>query len=192
MAIKDPYYLSNNNIQVYYKGRLVADPDTIQWAKYRREKLPFKFKQGSGSMNALGKFKFIFDTSSSIYLHDTNNKNGFKMANRAISHGCVRVERPLEFAERLVGSKSVYDQLRMEVGLAPIDTNLNGLYKKKVALKTDTVKLFKLKPAWFTIKKPVPLLINYRTAWWQNGAMQYREDIYDLDESLWIAMKKFL
>lgn len=192
MAMKDPYYLSNNNIQVYHKDRLVADPDTIQWAKYRREKLPFRFKQGSGSMNALGKFKFIFDSGSSIYLHDTNNKNGFRMSNRAISHGCVRVERPLEFAERLVNNRSVYDQLRMEVGLAPVDTNLNGVYKKKLALKNDTLKVYKVKPAWFTLKRPVALLINYKTAWWQNGTMQYRADIYDLDESLWGAMKKFL
>ena len=192
MAMKDPYYLSNNNIQVYYKGKLVGDPDTIQWSRYPREKLPFQFKQGSGVMNALGKFKFIFDNSSSIYLHDTNNKNGFRMANRAISHGCIRLERPLEFAEKLVDNKNMYDQLRMEVGLAPLDTNNNRIYRKKLARKADTLNVFKLKPAWFAAKKPVPLLINYKTAWWQNGGMQYREDIYDLDESLWIAMKKFL
>ncbi|MGF1923819.1 MAG: L,D-transpeptidase family protein, partial [Bacteroidia bacterium] len=97
-AIKDPYYLSNNNIKVYYKGKLVSDPDTIRWGRYSRAKLPFMFKQGAGAGNALGKFKFIFDNSSSIYLHDTNNKYGFKLKNRAISHGCVRIENPLLFA----------------------------------------------------------------------------------------------
>jgi murein L,D-transpeptidase YcbB/YkuD len=87
-ALRDPYYLSNNNIRVYHKGKLVGDPDTIQWNNYSRAKLPFQFKQGSGVGNALGKFKFIFDNGSSIYLHDTNNKAGFTYSNRAWLCAC--------------------------------------------------------------------------------------------------------
>lgn len=191
-VIKDRYYLSNNNIKVYYKGTLVTDPDTIQWSKYPREKLPFQFKQGSGEGNALGKFKFIFDNGSSIYLHDTNNKNGFSRGNRAISHGCVRVEKPLEFAEMLVKDKYEYDQLRMEVNLPPIDTTKMEVYNKILAKKADTLNIFKLKPKWFGTKKPVPLIINYVTAWSQNGAIQFRDDVYGLDETLYAAMKKFM
>lgn len=191
-AIRDPYYLSNNNIKVYYKGQLVTDPDTIQWNKYSREKLPFQFKQGSGEGNALGKFKFIFDNGSSIYLHDTNNKSAFARNNRAISHGCVRVEKPLEFAEMLVKDKYQYDQLRMEVNLPPVDTTKMELYRKKLAKKADTLNIFQLKPKWFGTKKPVPLIINYITAWSQNGTIQFRPDVYGLDETLYAAMKKFM
>lgn len=192
MARKDPYYLSNNNIKVYYKGKQVHDPDTIQWDKYPREKLPFQFKQGSGEDNALGKFKFIFDNNSSIYLHDTNNKTAFSRANRAISHGCVRVERPLEFAEKLVKDKYQYDQLRMEVSLPPIDTTKMEVFRKKLAKKADTVNIFQLKPKWFGVKKAVPLIINYKTAWSDKGNIQFRPDVYGLDETLWDAMKKFM
>lgn len=191
-AVRDPYYLSNNNINVYYKGKLVKDPDTIEWSKYPREKLPFQFKQGSGEGNALGKFKFIFDNGSSIYLHDTNNKSGFARSNRAISHGCVRVEKPLEFAEMLVKDKYQYDQLRMEVNLPPIDTTKMEVYKKKMAKKADTLNIFQLKPKWFGTKKPVPLIINYITAWPQNGIIEFRPDVYGLDETLYAAMKKFM
>lgn len=191
-AVRDPYYLSNNNIKVYYKGRQVMDPDTIQWNKYPREKLPFEFKQGSGEGNALGKFKFIFDNGSSIYLHDTNNKSGFARSNRAISHGCVRVEKPLEFAEMLVKDKYQYDQLRMEVNLPPMDTTKMEVYRKKLAKKADTLNIFQLKPKWFGTKKPVPLMINYITAWSQNGVIQFRPDVYGLDETLYLAMKKFM
>ncbi|SMC97039.1 L,D-transpeptidase family protein [Pedobacter nyackensis] len=191
-AVRDPYYLSNNNIKVYYKGKLVGDPDTIQWSRYPREKLPYQFKQSSGEGNALGKFKFIFDNGSSIYLHDTNNKSGFALSNRAISHGCVRVERPLEFAEMMVKDKYQYDQLRMEVNLAPIDTTKMEVFKQKMAKKTDTLNVFKLKPKWFGAKKPVPLIINYITAWSQNGVIQFRPDVYGLDETLYAAMKKFM
>lgn len=190
-AARDPYYLSNNNMKVYYKGQLVNDPDTIQWNKYSRQKLPFQFKQGSGNGNALGKFKFVFDNGSSIYLHDTNNKSAFNLASRAISHGCVRVERPLEFAEKLVNDKYQYDQLRMEVNLAPLDTTKMDVYRKRLAKKADTTNVFQLKPKWFAVKKNVYIFINYRTAWASNGKIEYRNDVYGLDESLYAAMKKY-
>lgn len=191
MARKDPYYLSNSNINVYYKDKLIGEPDTINWNRYSRDKLPFKFKQGSGGGNALGKFKFIFDNSSSIYLHDTNNKNGFGLTNRAISHGCVRVEKPLEFAEKLVGDSYTYDKLRAEVDLPPIDSTHVKWYKKRMAAKADTTKSFQLKPAWFGPKKQVPIIITYITAWLQNNKVEYRPDVYNMDEKLWTAMKKF-
>ncbi len=191
-AIKDPYYLSNSNIKVYFKGKLVNDPDTIRWNRYPREKLPFEFKQESGEGNALGKFKFIFDNSSSIYLHDTNNKNGFKFANRAISHGCVRIEKPLAFAELMVRDKYQYDQLRMEVNLPPIDTNRNKQYKKMLAKKADTLKRFQLKPSWFSTRKNVSVVIAYYTAWVENGKVEFRPDVYAYDGVLWDAVKKYM
>ena len=191
MARKDRYYLSNSNINVYYKDKLIGEPDTINWSRYSRDKLPFKFKQGSGGGNALGKFKFIFDNSSSIYLHDTNNKNGFNLTNRAISHGCVRVEKPLEFAEKLLNDSYSYDKLRVEVDLLPVDTTHMSWYRKRMAKKADTLKSFQLKPAWFGPKKAVPLLITYFTAWPQNDKIEYRPDVYEMDEKLWLAMKKF-
>ena len=192
MARKDRYYLSNNNIRVYYKDKLVSNPDTIQWHKYKREKLPFKFKQGSGEGNALGKFKFVYDASKTIYLHDTNNKTAFSRSNRAISHGCVRVERPLEFAEKLVKDKYQYDQLRMEVNLPPIDTTRMDAYKRKLAKKADTVNVFKLKPSWFGVKESVPLILDYITAWVEQGKIQYRADVYGHDEAIWAAIKKLM
>lgn len=190
-AARDPYYLSNNNMRVYYKGKLVADPDTIQWSKYSRERLPFQFKQGSGSGNALGKFKFIFENGSSIYLHDTNNKSAFNRSVRAVSHGCVRVEKPLEFAENLLKSKAEYDQLRMEVNLPPLDTTKMKVYQKILQKKADTVNAFQLKPKWFGTRKGISIFLNYRTAWVQNGKMVYRNDVYGLDDALYNAMKKY-
>ncbi|RZL69315.1 MAG: L,D-transpeptidase [Pedobacter sp.] len=192
MARKDPYYLSNSNIRVYYKGKQVSDPDTIQWNKYSRDKLPFSFKQGSGEGNALGKFKFIFENSSSIYLHDTNNKYGFKLANRAISHGCVRIENPLKFAQLMVRSKYIYDDLRMEVNLPPVDSNRNARYRKILAKKADTNQAFQLKPSWFNTRKNIAVVIGYYTAWAENGKVEFRPDVYEYDDILWDAMKKYV
>lgn len=192
MARKDPYYLSNSNIKVYHKGKQISEPDTIQWSRYSRDKLPFTFKQGSGEGNALGKFKFIFDNSSSIYLHDTNNKYGFKLANRAISHGCVRIENPLKFAELMVKDKYQYDQLRMEVNLPPIDTNRNAQFQKILAKKNDSTKVFQLKPSWFATRKNVAVVIGYYTAWAENGKVEFRPDVYEYDGILWDAIKKYM
>lgn len=191
-AKSDPFYLSNSNIKVYYKGKLISEPDTIQWNKYSREKLPFQFKQGSGDNNALGKFKFIFDNSSSIYLHDTNNKSGFKLKNRAISHGCVRIEKPLEFAQLMVKSKSQYDDLRIEVSLPPIDSNKMEKYRIKQAKIIDTLNAFKLKPTWFATRKNVAVVIDYFTAWAENGKVEFRPDVYEYDYILWDALKKYM
>jgi murein L,D-transpeptidase YcbB/YkuD len=193
MARKDRYYLSNNNIKVYHQGKLVEDPDTIEWEKYPREKLPFHFKQGSGEGNALGKFKFVFDNSSSIYLHDTNNKSAFNRANRAISHGCVRVEDPLKFAELMVKNEREYDRLRMEVDLPPIDTTKNAIFKKKLARKVDTLNIFKLKPSWFPPRKNIAVIISYYTAWADNnGKVHFRPDVYDYDPILWASLKRYM
>ena len=189
---RDPYYLSNNNMRVYYKGKLVNDVDTIHWANYSRENLPFQFKQGSGSGNALGKFKFMFENGLSIYLHDTNNKSAFGLASRAISHGCVRVERPLEFAQKMVNNDAEYDQLRMEVNLPPVDTTKMEIYRKKLAKKADTLNVFQLKPKWFGTRKNISVFINYKTAWAENGRIEYRNDVYGLDDDLYSAMKKYL
>lgn len=191
MARKDPYYLSNNNIKVYHKGQLVADPDTINWNNYTRDKLPFKFKQGSGEGNALGKFKFVFNSSSSIYLHDTNNKYAFNLANRAISHGCVRVENPLAFAELLVGNAYQYDNLRMDVDLPPVDTTRNAVFAKKLAKKRDTAVVYKLKPTWFAPRKNIRVWIGYFTAWANAGKMEFRPDVYDYDPILQKALNKY-
>jgi murein L,D-transpeptidase YcbB/YkuD len=191
-VIKDPYYLSNNNIKVYYKDKEMKNPDTIRWNLYKREKLPFKFKQGSGEGNALGKFKFIFENSSSIYLHDTNNKNGFKLANRAISHGCVRIEDPLKFAELIVNDKYQYDKLRMEISLPPIDTTKMEVFTKMMAKKTDTLTSYQLKPTWFATRKNITVLIAYYTAWAENGKVQFRPDAYNYDEILAQEFKKYM
>ncbi|MET4080186.1 murein L,D-transpeptidase YcbB/YkuD [Pedobacter sp. UYP30] len=191
MARKDPYYLSNSNINVYYKGKLLGEPDTINWTRYPSDKLPFKFKQGPGGGNALGKFKFIFDNDFSIYLHDTNNKSGFRLVDRAISHGCVRIENPLDFARLLVNSPYSYDKLRVQVDLPPIDSTHNSWYVKRMAERADTSKVFKMKSSWFGPKKPVPLIITYFTAWYQNNEIQYCPDVYSHDEQIWAAMKKF-
>ena len=52
--------------------------------------------------NALGVIKILFPNDEDVYLHDTPKKGAFKLAVRALSHGCVRVQNALDFGLQLL------------------------------------------------------------------------------------------
>jgi len=52
------------------------------------------YRQRPGPNNALGQVKFPFPNEHDVYLHDTPSDGAFSRAARALSHGCVRLERP--------------------------------------------------------------------------------------------------
>jgi len=69
-----------------------------------------------GPNNALGRVKFVFAGGDGVYLHDTPRKALFNRASRALSHGCVRVDRALELARLLLregGSRLRWDQVQV-------------------------------------------------------------------------------
>jgi L,D-transpeptidase YcbB len=57
--------------------------------------------QQPGPRNALGRMKLDMPNAHAIFLHDTPNRTLFGNANRALSHGCIRVEDALELAVTL-------------------------------------------------------------------------------------------
>jgi murein L,D-transpeptidase YcbB/YkuD len=163
-AKDDPYYLSNNNIDVYQNGRQV-DGDSIDWSAANAA--DYSFKQEPGANNSLGKLKFLFKNKRSIYLHDTPVKSAFDESVRAVSHGCVRVEKPLELARALFGDGPKYHLVQ----------------KDYAADKPD--------PTDITLTPGVPVYITYVTCWSDSsGTIQYRRDVYGLDIVLYAAMKK--
>ena len=58
--------------------------------------------QPPGAANALGRIRFNFPNKFLVYQHDTPDKYLFARDKRAYSHGCMRVENPLEYAEKLL------------------------------------------------------------------------------------------
>src|SRR5690606_26033753 len=62
----------------------------------------YRYVQKPGSTNALGSIKFNYNNRFSVYLHDTNNKELFKNSYRALSSGCIRVEKPFDLAEKIL------------------------------------------------------------------------------------------
>ncbi|WP_345951615.1 L,D-transpeptidase family protein [Mucilaginibacter sp. PAMB04274] len=166
-AAQDPYYLANNNIDAYKGGQVVEDPETIDWASANKDE--YDFKQRPGDDNALGKIKFLFKNNSSVYLHDTPAKLAFDKPMRAVSHGCVRVERPLDLAHALFGDGNKFQTIKTDMGM----DNPN--------------------PEDIQLPNKVGVYLTYMTCWLdETGTLQFRPDVYGLDIVLFAHMNKYL
>ena len=166
-AQADPNYLDNAHINVYRNGKQLEDTEEINWAK--EDLSNYEFKQQPGDDNSLGKVKFLFPNKSSVYLHDTPAQEPFKQNMRAVSHGCVRLERPLDFAHALFGDGSKYDMI-------------------KQYMAEDNPK-----PTDINLPKKVPVYITYITCWADDtGTIQFRKDVYGLDIVLYSHLQKLL
>ena len=162
----NPNYLASRNMVAYYKGKQV-DPATVNWNADSVEK--FRFKQNPGSDNSLGNVKFLFDNPYSIYLHDTPAKHMFGQTNRAVSHGCVRVEKPVELASYLVNNEKQAEKIEKEI-------------------TTDSIS----KSRWVTLKRQMPVYLTYYTTWLDDGGkLVSYPDIYGYDPRLKEALKKY-
>lgn len=117
-------------------------------------------RQKPGPKNALGMVKFLFPNTNAIYLHDTPSKSLFKKEKRTFSHGCIRLEKPVELAYLLVKDDKSWTM-----------DKLNQAFHSK-------------KEIWYTLKKKIPVYIGYFTAWSDNNEVQFYEDVYGRDECL--------
>lgn len=140
---KGPEYLAANDMEVYNDhGRQAV-------------------RQRPGPKNALGFVKFLFPNDYNIYLHDTPNHDLFNKDVRAFSHGCIRVEKPDELAEWVLG----WDAGRVEAAMHGADNH--------------TV----------TLPKKIPVYIVYFTSFVQDGHLNFGNDLYDRDSKLVAEMK---
>jgi len=166
-AQDDPLYFDNKGIDVYKDGKKVDDPSSIDWST--ADVSEYDFKQRPGDQNSLGKIKFIFENRSNVYLHDTPVKSAFYKKMRAVSHGCVRLQQPLELAHSLFGDGKKYDLITKDMAEdSPDPTDIN-------------------------LPKKVPVYITYFTCWADStGTLQYRGDVYGQDIVLFANLQKKL
>jgi len=102
----DSTYLAGKNMTLLSNQGNAVDPATVDWKTVSESNFRFTVKQNPGPGNALGQVKFIFPNNFSVYLHDTPSRYLFAREDRAFSHGCIRVQNPLKFAEILLQDKS--------------------------------------------------------------------------------------
>ncbi|MCF3107665.1 L,D-transpeptidase family protein [Niabella sp. CC-SYL272] len=142
-------------MQVIDSKGAVVDPKRLDWKRFTAKNFPYRFRQSTGCDNALGVIKFNLTSPYSVYLHDTNLKSAFKEAKRYLSHGCIRIEKPLELANEILDDK--------------LDERfLNASIKGQ-------------QPVTKKVGKPVPVFVLYMTADdAANGTVNYFEDIYNL------------
>jgi murein L,D-transpeptidase YcbB/YkuD len=187
IAQKDISYFERNHIRVYLQG-VEIDPSTVDWTKITTGHQPYKMVQDSGSANSLGRIKFNFKNPFSVYLHDTNAKGAFRHHDRAISHGCVRVEKPLELVNYCFPDlKPVYqaqiqkNELLKDKIRYSIDLNVISKPGKEV-LKSNP-KSLKVKRV--VLLQNIPIVMDYQTCFINSkGKIQFRDDIYRLDSLL--------
>ncbi len=118
-------------------------------------------RQRPGPKNALGLVKFLFPNSNAIYLHDTPAKILFTQENRAFSHGCIRVEKPVELANKILEDDPNWTPEKIDEAM--------HLGKEN----------------WYTLKNKIPVYIAYFTSWVDGeGQIHFYNDIYERDALL--------
>lgn len=165
---RDTSYIRKNNFDVLDSRNNIVDPQTINWKKYSKNYFPWKLRQRTGEDNSLGVLKFNFDNKYGVYLHDTNNHRLFSKEVRALSHGCVRLEKFMDFAEFLIRDDSVRYPL-------------NDL---KMDLLEDQQK-------YVYLVHPIVIYIRYFTAEVdENNLLFFYNDIYNRDEKMMNSLYK--
>ncbi len=155
---RNPGVLQSEHIRVFASNGSEVSPYSVNWSALDR--MPYSLRQDSGGKNALGKVKFMFPNRFNVYLHDTPSKSLFNKDLRIFSHGCMRVENPLDLAELLLADQGW--------SRARIDSTIAEGKERIVNLKT-----------------PVRVHVTYLTAWVnKDGSMQFRRDPYKRDDQL--------
>ncbi|CNJ97885.1 L%2CD-transpeptidase YcbB [Yersinia aldovae] len=138
----------------------VVDPSMIDWSMISPNNFPYRLRQAPGSSNSLGRFKFNMPSSDAIYLHDTPNHGLFQKDIRALSSGCVRVNKASDLANMLLQ-----------------DAGWNDARVSSTLKQGDTT--------YVNIRQRIPVQLYYLTAWVaEDGKPQFRTDIYNYDKTV--------
>ena len=149
---KDPGYLRRKNMEVLRNGKPVA----LGSVSLRDPAV--RVRQRPGASNSLGHVKFLFPNEFNVYLHDTPSDSLFARAERSLSHGCVRLEKPFEFARWVLRESPEWDDQKIQ---AAMDSGR----ERHVKLAND-----------------IPIFLVYHTAWVNDdGALIFAKDLYGHD-----------
>ncbi len=162
----DRFYLSNNGIEVLENEKVIEDPELIDWSSISKDNLPYRFRQKPGEENALGKIKFLFKNNSSVYLHDTPAQAAFERDIRASSHGCVRVEKPLDLADRIFTDAEKFNFIKDEM--------------EGTSTKAKDISL----------NPKMTVVLDYNTIMVNGESIAFFPDVYGLDIVLYTHLTK--
>jgi len=155
-------YLTRQGMELVRKGEVVpATPENLALVGDS-----IGVQQRPGDVNALGTVKFIFPNPYGVYLHDTPTKSTFRRANRAESHGCVRLADAPSLATWLLRADSTWTADKMKEAMASP------------------------KPIDVTLAQRVPLRLVYETAVVrEDGGVDFVADVYGRDRAMEQALQ---
>jgi murein L,D-transpeptidase YcbB/YkuD len=122
-----------------------------------RENGALRVRQRPGPKNALGFVKFLFPNDFNIYLHDTPNHELFNKDVRAFSHGCIRLEKPAELAQWVLGWPA--DKVQQNMQNPPDNKSVK-------------------------VPNKIPVYITYFTTYVTDGQLYFGNDLYNRDDKL--------
>jgi len=101
----------------------------------------------------------------------------FKRKNRAVSHGCVRVEHPIDLAFFCTSATDpVYqDRIRHTIDRRPVSKEGIALLKKESLNKLDDILNLRVK---------IPVSIDYYTTYMlpDDDTLYFADDVYGYDD----------
>ncbi|SHL75201.1 L,D-transpeptidase scaffold domain-containing protein [Hymenobacter psychrotolerans] len=161
----DPSFLADNHYRLFdYRNRPV-NPWRVRWSRITPETFPYTIRQTPGRHNALGSIVFYFANEHAIYVHDTPAKSLFRQPQRARSHGCIRLEKPLEFAAYLLKREN-----------------------QQAALPDMRRSIARQEKCRYDLTQGLPIRVRYFTCEARNGRLYFYQDVYCQDEQLAAAV----
>ncbi|GAB3639329.1 hypothetical protein GCM10027422_49200 [Hymenobacter arcticus] len=158
---RDDSYLARHNYALYdARGRLL-DARSINWARVTAQSFSYTIRQSAGCDNALGNIVFRFANPYAVYVHDTPERQVFAQPYRALSHGCIRLEKPFELAAYLLRRGGQPVQLPSEAACAR-----------------------QPRPHNVQLRRPMPLFVRYATCTAEGGHLRFLPDTYHRDETI--------
>ncbi|WP_409561606.1 L,D-transpeptidase family protein [Hyphomicrobium sp. MC8b] len=116
----------------------------------------FEVIQPPGRRSVLGHVKFSFPSQHTIFMHDTPDKWMFKPAVRTLSHGCLRVWKPMDLAKMILKEDKGWDAAKVD------ELDQTGPLNNEIP-----------------ITKEIPIHIVYFTAWvTDDGKLKTFPDVY--------------
>jgi murein L,D-transpeptidase YcbB/YkuD len=167
----DIYDLAGHGFEVVdtEADTLVRDPSSIDWDDEDTVDLRYRVRQRSGENNSLGLVKFMFPNRFNIYLHDTPARKLFDRPVRTLSHGCVRVENPVQLADFVLDGQDGWDEGKIRAAME----DSSGARGRTVPLE-----------------RPVPVYLLYLTAFMRDDELHFRNDPYGKDRRAFARLGK--
>ena len=150
--------LAEKDLRVIDSAGHPVPADRIDWRGMTFGRFTYALRGDPGPKNPLGQIAFMFPNPHGVYVHDTPQREIFSSEDRALSSGCIRIERPLALAELLLADPTQWDE--------------KGLKRAIATGKTRELVL----------PRPVAVMLVYLTAFaGEDGTIQFRRDVYGFD-----------